>query len=126
MAAPAVRGHIRRTLQQLKRLAEHEQQRDRAAARRAARARRGLPEYPLKVTVTASGDLSPDLRFWHSGGDKLVYTTDAGMDRLQASLGDLAHVISLGQDIVSFGPLLDDLGARGIEALMVEGGAQIG
>ena len=38
VAAPTVRGHIRRTLQQLKRLVEQEQQRSRAAARRAARA----------------------------------------------------------------------------------------
>lgn len=29
--------------------------------RRAERMARGLPAYPLKVTVTASGDLSPDL-----------------------------------------------------------------
>jgi uncharacterized membrane protein len=36
-AAPTVRGHLRRTLQQLKRLAEYEQARERAAARRAAR-----------------------------------------------------------------------------------------
>ena len=38
IAAPTVRGHLRRTLQQLKRLVEHEQMRERAAARRAARA----------------------------------------------------------------------------------------
>jgi uncharacterized membrane protein len=38
VAAPIVRGHIRRSLQQLKRLVEHEQLRQRAAERRAARA----------------------------------------------------------------------------------------
>ena len=38
LAAPSVRGHLRRTLQQLKRLVEYEQLRERAAARRAARA----------------------------------------------------------------------------------------
>jgi uncharacterized membrane protein len=38
LAAPTVRGHLRRTLQQLKRLAEYEQAREQAAARRAARA----------------------------------------------------------------------------------------
>jgi uncharacterized membrane protein len=37
IAAPAVTGHLRRSLQQLKRLVEHEELRDRAAARRAAR-----------------------------------------------------------------------------------------
>jgi uncharacterized membrane protein len=37
IAAPTVGGHLRRTLQQLKRLVEYEQLRERAAARRAAR-----------------------------------------------------------------------------------------
>jgi uncharacterized membrane protein len=38
IAAPTVRGHLRRTLRQLKRLVEHEQLRREAAARRGARA----------------------------------------------------------------------------------------
>jgi uncharacterized membrane protein len=38
VAAPIVTGHIRRSLQQLKRFVEHEQLRQRAAERRAARA----------------------------------------------------------------------------------------
>jgi uncharacterized membrane protein len=37
VAAPTVRGHVRRTLRQLKRLVEHEQLRERAAAKRAVR-----------------------------------------------------------------------------------------
>lgn len=37
VAAPTVSGHVRRTLRQLKRLVEHEQLRERAAARRAVR-----------------------------------------------------------------------------------------
>jgi uncharacterized membrane protein len=37
IAAPTVRGHLRRSLQQLKRLVEYEQLREQAAARRAAR-----------------------------------------------------------------------------------------
>jgi len=38
IAGPVVSGHLRRSLQQLKRLVEHEQMRERAAVRRAARA----------------------------------------------------------------------------------------
>lgn len=41
LAAPIVRGHLQRTVQQLKRQVEHEQQRVRAAARRRARAATG-------------------------------------------------------------------------------------
>jgi uncharacterized membrane protein len=38
IAAPTVDGHLRRTVQQLKRLVEYEEARERAAARKAARA----------------------------------------------------------------------------------------
>ena len=38
IAGPVVSGHLRRSLQQLKRLVEHEQMRERAAVRRSARA----------------------------------------------------------------------------------------
>ena len=92
--------------------------------RRAERVRRGLPEYPLKVTVTVSGNLDPQLRFWHSGGDKLIYTTDAGAEKLRDTLGHLATIVGLGPEI-DFAALLDDLGGRGIGRLMVEGGTHM-
>ncbi|WP_405159725.1 dihydrofolate reductase family protein [Nocardia sp. NBC_01499] len=95
-----------------------------SADRRAARIAAGKPEFPLKITVTASGDLDPELRFWHHGGAKLVYTTDAGAKRIADSLSGLAEVASLGTEL-DFGALLDDLGRRGIARLMVEGGTRI-
>ncbi|GGM83234.1 hypothetical protein GCM10012275_62330 [Longimycelium tulufanense] len=95
-----------------------------SAERRRARVARGLPEYPLKVTVTSTGDLDPQLQFWHRGGDKLVYSTDFGAAAACANLGDLAEVVPLGSEI-DFGGLLDDLGDRGVERLMVEGGGTV-
>ncbi|MET7769268.1 RibD family protein [Nocardia sp. NPDC005366] len=92
-----------------------------SAERRAVRVTAGKPEYPLKVTVTASGEVDAGLRFWHHGGDKLVYATDAGAARIGDRLAGLAEVAALGREI-DFGVLLDDLGARGIDRLMVEGG----
>ncbi|MBW1597928.1 dihydrofolate reductase family protein [Streptomyces sp. JJ38] len=92
--------------------------------RRAARAAAGKPEYPLKVTISGSGDLDRDLKFWHHGGEKVAYTTDAAEEKLSERLAGLADVVSTGQDL-DFGAVLDDLGARGIERLMVEGGGQI-
>lgn len=92
--------------------------------RRASRVADGLPEHPLKVTVTGSGNLDPSSRFWHHGGEKLVYTTDSGRTTVTASLGDLAEVVSLGPEI-AFDRLLDDLGGRGVRRLMVEGGGRI-
>ncbi|RRO16667.1 deaminase [Saccharopolyspora rhizosphaerae] len=91
----------------------------RSAQRCADRVARGLPEHPLKVVVSGSGDLDPELRLWQHGGDKLVYTTDAGA--AATAVGDLAEIAPLGED-VEFGDLLDDLGSRGVKRLMVEGG----
>ncbi|WP_310275984.1 dihydrofolate reductase family protein [Haloactinomyces albus] len=95
-----------------------------SAERRAHRVSRGLPEYPLKVTLTASGNLDPEAKFWHHGDRKLVYTTDAGAIKLREQLGELADIVALGTDI-DFGRLLDDLGERGVARLMVEGGGHI-
>lgn len=92
--------------------------------RRTQREARGLPPYPLKVTVTASGDLSPDLRFWHHGGAKLVYCPDSAVAKLADRLGDLADIVGVGATL-DFGAMLDDLGSRDIGRLMVEGGSQI-
>ncbi len=92
--------------------------------RRAARVAAGKPAYPLKITLTASGDLSRELNFWHHGGEKAVYTTDAAAPKLRESLDGLAEVIETGP-AVDFGVMLDDLAARGIRRLMVEGGGTI-
>jgi riboflavin-specific deaminase-like protein len=95
-----------------------------SAERRAQREARGLPPYPLKITITASGDLDRDLKFWHHGGDKLIYCPDTAVPKLREHLGDLADIKGLGIDL-DFGAMLDDLGARGIRRLMVEGGGTI-
>src|SRR5580704_10754069 len=67
--------------------------------RRADRELRGLPPYPLKVTLTASGNLDPELRFWHHGGDKLVYAPESVAGKVQDRLGDLAEVASTGEPL---------------------------
>lgn len=92
--------------------------------RRSAREAAGKPAYPLKVTVTKTGDLERELKFWHHGGEKVAYTTDAAEDKLRARLKGLADVVSTGEDL-DFGALLDNLGERGIQRLMVEGGGHI-
>jgi riboflavin biosynthesis pyrimidine reductase len=81
--------------------------------RRAEREARGLPPYPLKVTLTASGDLDPELKFWHHGGDKLVYAPDSAAGKVRDRLGELAEVATTGETL-DFAAMLDDLGGRGI------------
>ncbi|MET8831289.1 dihydrofolate reductase family protein [Streptomyces sp. NPDC004610] len=111
-----------------------------SAERRAARIAAGRPAYPLKVIVSGSGDLDPAARFWHTGGEKLLYTTDQGAERARAT--GLATPTSTSvtptpegpptPTIVPLGPTLDwralltDLhDRRGVRRLMVEGGGTI-
>ena len=92
--------------------------------RRATRVARGLPEYPLKVTLTSSGDLDPDLEFWHHGGDKAVYCPDGVVAKVRERLGDLAIAVGTGQTL-DLPRVLADLTGRGIGRLMVEGGSSV-
>jgi riboflavin-specific deaminase-like protein len=95
-----------------------------SAERRAARLARDLPEHPMKVVVTGSGDLDPSLALWHCGGAKLVVTVDAALARVRATLGPLADVVSTGP-AVDWTQVLDELGRRGVRRLMVEGGGSV-
>ncbi|MGI5485094.1 RibD family protein [Streptomyces lavendofoliae] len=92
--------------------------------RRAQRVAEGKPAYPLKVTVTRTGDLSADLNFWHHGGEKLVVTVDDAVEKVRATLDGLADVVSVGPEL-DWGLVLDELGRRGVGRLMVEGGGTI-
>jgi riboflavin-specific deaminase-like protein len=92
--------------------------------RRAARVARGLPEHPLKVTVTGTGDLDPRLEFWHHGGEKAVYCPDGVVAKVHETLGDLAVAVGTG-DRLDLPRMLADLALRGIGRLMVEGGSTV-
>lgn len=89
--------------------------------RRAARVARGLPEYPLKVTITGTGDLGAELKFWHHGGEKVVYAPDSAVGKLRSRLGGLANIVGTGTEL-DLTAVLKDLGQRGVRRLMVEGG----
>lgn len=91
--------------------------------RRADRVARGLPPYPTKVTIT-SGSIDASYKFFHTGGEKLVYCASASVDKTRAELDGLATVVD-GGNPVDLGVMLDDLGERGIRRLMVEGGGTI-
>lgn len=92
-------------------------------ARRAERVSRGLPSYPVKVTLTRTG-LDRAFKFFNTGGKKLVYCPPAITAKIRHELADLATVIGL-PNLDDFGTLLDDLARRDISRLMVEGGSEI-
>ncbi|GAB3392614.1 dihydrofolate reductase family protein [Micromonospora halotolerans] len=97
----------------------------RSERRRAERVARGLPPCPVKVTVTASGDLDPTARFFTMGdGPKLVYCPGGVAEKTRERVGAVATVVDTG-DPVTPGAVLADLAGRGVGRLMVEGGGTL-
>ncbi|MEU1206385.1 dihydrofolate reductase family protein [Nocardia sp. NPDC005825] len=99
----------------------------RSENRRAERVAAGKPANLIKVTVTRSGDIDPEAKMFHyhiEAGKPLVYTTIEGAEKIGNHLDPVAQVTAIAdQDF--WGALLDDLGRRGVERLIVEGGTHI-
>jgi 5-amino-6-(5-phosphoribosylamino)uracil reductase len=97
----------------------------RDADRRRARVDRGLPEQPVKVTVTQRGRLETSHRFFaDDGSDKVVYAASRVAGDLAQRLGDVSEIVDAG-DPVRMADLTMDLHARGVHRLMVEGGGAV-
>lgn len=93
--------------------------------RRRERLGRGLPENPLKVTVTRRGLLDASRRFFADDGSrKLVYAGSRVAGALGDRLGAVGEVVDAGEP-VTMGGLVRDLHTRGVGRLMVEGGAAV-
>src|SRR5204863_30199 len=83
------------------------------------------PPAPVKVTVTARGDLDPAAAFFCAGAvDKLVYCASPAVVKARDRLAGVATVVDAG-DPVDLPGVLADLAARGTGRLMVEGGSSI-
>jgi 5-amino-6-(5-phosphoribosylamino)uracil reductase len=97
----------------------------RSPERRDARVARGLSPSPIKVTVTERGKLDAGANFF-SGDDtqKLVYCPTDVVAEACDRLGSVATVVDGGHP-VEMSRLCEDLGARGVARLMVEGGGTV-
>jgi len=97
----------------------------RSADRQRRRVDQGVTATPVKVTVTAEGDLDPDAQFFATGDcEKLVYCASRSVDQAHKALRDVATVIDGGPD-VTMRAISEDLHQRGVRRLMVEGGGTI-
>ena len=93
--------------------------------RRDDRVASGRPPSPVKVTVTASGRLDPRAAFFRAGdGDKLVYCAADAMPALRQALAPPATVVGLRAG-AGMRDIAEDLLARGVNRLMVEGGGTL-
>jgi 5-amino-6-(5-phosphoribosylamino)uracil reductase len=97
----------------------------RSQDRRDERAARGLAPSPIKVTVTERVELDARAEFFTSGEtEKLVYCTSPRVVEARSRLGPVATVVDGGEP-VEMRRLSEDLGARGVRRLMVEGGGKV-
>jgi diaminohydroxyphosphoribosylaminopyrimidine deaminase/5-amino-6-(5-phosphoribosylamino)uracil reductase len=84
---------------------------------------------PLRVVVDSSARVPPGAKIFESGAPSLVATTDrAGERRMRAWVDAGAEVVVLDADetgAVSLVGLLDVLGKRDVQGLLVEGGATL-
>lgn len=97
----------------------------RSQARREARAARGCPPSPAKVTVTSTGRLDPAAAFFTTGtSERLVYCATPGLTAARERLGTVATVLDGGEPL-ALATVLEDLHQRGVHRLMVEGGGTV-
>ncbi|HEY0687790.1 MAG TPA: dihydrofolate reductase family protein [Kribbella sp.] len=97
----------------------------RSQERRDRRVAAGLPELPLKVTISSKGELDPESKFFTTGDvDKLVYVSSGAVPTATERLGEVAAVVGAG-DPLDMRAVLADLSNRGVQRLMVEGGGHI-
>lgn len=97
----------------------------RSPGRVAARRTAGRPAQPLKVTVTNRAKLDPGCRFFTVGtGPRLVYCASDTADMAAAQLSAAATVVDAGRP-VELRRVSEDLHARGVRRLMVEGGGEV-
>ncbi|MBC3192967.1 dihydrofolate reductase family protein [Pseudonocardia sp. C8] len=101
----------------------------RSPRRRDERVAAGRPPTPLRVILSARGDLDPAAAVFTPGaGPVVVYTAGSAAARLQQQLGDAAEVVDPcpvtgGRP----GPadVLADLARRGVTRVLVEGGGTV-
>ncbi|MFI7575454.1 RibD family protein [Micromonospora sp. NPDC049497] len=97
----------------------------RSARRRAERVAAGRPASPTRVTLTGCGDLDPTARFFTVGDtERIVYCASSAVEKTRDRLAGLAVVVDAGEP-VDPARTLDDLAARGVRRLMVEGGVSV-
>jgi 5-amino-6-(5-phosphoribosylamino)uracil reductase len=97
----------------------------RSETRREERVARGLPESPMKVTVTRRAELDARADFFSVGDtEKLVYCASPWVADARDRLRPVATIVDAG-DTVEMRTLSTDLAGRGVDRLMVEGGGTV-
>ena len=94
---------------------------------RAERQAQGRPARPLIVVITASLSLDPALPLFvdADGYRPLIITVETAPAERRAALTRVADVVTAGEDQVDLHLALDEIAARGLGAVLSEGGPSL-
>ncbi|MBU4075321.1 MAG: 2,5-diamino-6-(ribosylamino)-4(3H)-pyrimidinone 5'-phosphate reductase [Euryarchaeota archaeon] len=97
-----------------------------SAQRRDMRRAKGLPENPVRIVVDSMGRTPPDADILKKGeGERIIAVSENAPQERVKKLAESAEIISFGKKTVDLNKFLIELKARGIDRLMVEGGATL-
>ncbi|MEN8906083.1 MAG: dihydrofolate reductase family protein [Clostridiales bacterium] len=89
---------------------------------------KGKTKYPMKVTITSSGNFSKDSKFFNIGDTKkIVYCPENTCNKLNETFNKLndIDIVSCKNDPIDPVFILKDLKIKGVNKLMIEGGSNI-
>ncbi|HLB71138.1 MAG: 2,5-diamino-6-(ribosylamino)-4(3H)-pyrimidinone 5'-phosphate reductase [Candidatus Methanoperedens sp.] len=94
--------------------------------RREKRRSRGLEENPVRIVVDSMARTPVDADIFRKGGGKrIIAVSESAPQEKVDRLSEQAEIIIAGEKSVDLGKLLAELKNRGINRLMVEGGATL-
>ncbi len=97
-----------------------------SAQRRDKRRAGGLPENPVRIVVDSMARTPPDADILKKGeGKRIIAVSENAPQERVKKLAESAEIITAGRKTVDMEKFLIELKARGIDRLMVEGGATL-
>lgn len=90
------------------------------------RLERGSDEHPVRIVIDSRARIPLDASILHKGPGRRIVAVSSRADPAKvSSLKELATVIVAGDEEVDLPLMLDELGAMGIQRIMVEGGGTV-
>jgi 2,5-diamino-6-(ribosylamino)-4(3H)-pyrimidinone 5'-phosphate reductase len=87
---------------------------------------RGVCEHPARIVVDSRARIPLDASLLHKGsGLRIIAVSEQADPQRVAALKQSATVIRAGEKEVDLAALMDELGAMGIQRIMVEGGGEL-
>jgi 2,5-diamino-6-(ribosylamino)-4(3H)-pyrimidinone 5'-phosphate reductase len=87
---------------------------------------RGVCEHPARIVVDSRARIPLDASLLHKGsGLRIIAVSEKADPQKVAALKQSATVIRAGEKEVDLAALMDELGAMGIQRIMVEGGGEL-